>query len=246
MEKKIKKLLVLFVFVIITVLLFAPCQNDPKCTESFTNNSYHHEYSNPRLRPSSKNINYRPETNKNTENDSSTFQVQDHIDLQKNGLDDPRIDVNLTENKMKKKVRFTDDNSVVESRHIVNDDVLPETNINRERIIDSNNIHGYCVHDEVPMDESNNAYSDVIHEDLDMDMDDSTYHRMVAFRPRMKTFIEIDPSVGKFMLKKGKGKQDIKGLDELQSVVNTYKKCTLDSIQGDYKGNENLKGTMYQ
>lgn len=249
MDSNLKIVLILAAFAIITVLLFRPYSDD-SCGKR---EQYSPDNIDPTNHPYSRDVAFRPHSTGDVYNDGSSFQLHDHIDDQNNAMAQRAAAYNMMARNGNgngtKRVRFADQNGASNDGSTdIPVDVTPpvrdvdirtshdNTHIDRNRVLDSNNISGYCMNNEL-IEDDDPVYSDKIHEVLDMDMDDATYHNLIAMRPHMKTYIEIDEDSGKFDQKKGKGKQDIDGLTELTQVINAYRNNTMRTINGGNDAN---------
>lgn len=257
MDSTTKTVLILITFTIIIVLLFRPCDDTPMNDngEHYNNNEFNQVYHNPRVHPYSRDVVFRPDSGYRVIDDHSSHKIWDHIDDQNDAMG---ARTTRRFNPMIKRVKFADESShdanvrrsdvPPGNPHVRNVDIRTshdDTHIDRNRVLDTNNISGFCVQDE-SVDDDSAAYSDVIHDDfdMDMDMDDQTYQTMMLFRPRMKTYIEADQNTGRYDPNQGKGKQDIKGLKELEHVINGYRDNTMNSIQGNYRDRNHYHGKV--
>lgn len=109
-----------------------------------------------------------------------------------------------------------------------------KTCINRDRVLDSNNISGYCTSAEL-LNDKMVVDSDNIYQSLDMD--DKEYYHNNLIRPKMNTFNEIETDAGMYDQNEGKGNQDIECLEELTAVIDEYRDKSIDTISGGNDAN---------
>ena len=166
-----------------------------------------------------------------TDGDFDSFRVRDHTDYQREG------EAFVYECDKEPELNYVDRGQQI--RDVTPDTSLQRTCVNGDRVLDSNDINGVCSKQSLLTNDVY-AFSDEIHEvapRLDMTRDE--HHSLVAMRPHMKTFIEIDESSGDFT---SKGPKQTLPFEELSDTVNRYRN---DTLRGIRNGNEH-NATMRQ
>lgn len=246
MDPKLKIVLVIVVFIVI-IFLVSRSENDNVRTEHYSA-AFDPAYVDPRIYPYSRNITFRPD--EDLPSIDSTFKIFDHLadqDLgvaQYTGPDDGFYNKNRMSDVMKKRVRFSDEDVIMEATSrppVRNVDIhtsFSETDINEDRVDETNNIHNYCVREKAEEDYTDKPYADPTHEIMNMDMSDREYYDMVMARTGFKTVMQDDGWMGGQYVASNKPliKQDIVGLKSITQVMDEYRNNTMDTIRGGYRG----------
>jgi hypothetical protein len=193
----------------------------------------------------SKNVGFRPDEDMGSID--STGKIFDHVADQALGVsqyaDPDEGDYNKAgiNDVMKKHVRF----ATLPVKYIANNPPpvnnvnhitsYQETDINVDRVNESNNIHNYCVHG----NDKKSCCGDIDMGILDQSMEsDDQYLDMNDHSPDKKTYVQIQDNDTMHQYDEiGTQKfQDINGLQAITQVINTYRNNALDSIRGDYRG----------
>jgi hypothetical protein len=165
-----------------------------------------------------------------TDVDFNSFRVHDHTDEQRDG---EAFEYNCEKEPT---LKYNDRGQEIR-------DVTPDTSLQRacqqgDRVTDSNDINGVCSKQTLLTNDIY-AFSDEIHEVAPrMDMTRDEHHSLVAMRPHMKTFIEVDQSAGDFNAPVRK--QDLP-FEELKDTVNRYRNDTLKGIRNGYEHNASIR-----
>lgn len=241
-----KTIYFLIAIAILIVVIFRPYQKSCNATEPYIN-SLDDKFYNPRTHPDSKHVVHRPDSNTEYVSDNRSFKVYDHTDKQRDALA-LRNAASVMKKKegggnLSKRVRFADSVDCCQKettphvRHIDIETSFDDTQNNNDRVLDSNNISGYCVNDECVMPISNKI-------DYVLNMDDDAYHKMMTDKMELKTYVEIDPTVAKYDRQMKNGEQDIRGIRELTNAIAVYRDNTLDTIMGGYRGANCYQGNV--
>lgn len=259
MDPNVKIILILIVFVIITVLLFNPSLNCSTFNEHFDNSF---DTLDPAIDPYSKNIKYRPYSSVDTINDISSFKVYDQIDDQNNAMMQNVMSQYIKDNEIPIQNQKAIQKKIAGQRELMyskapvrNVDIrtsMDDTQINKNRVIESNNIPRFCMNTgNFNSKYKNKLYSDNMAAISDTGLADDSYHNMYdnahnaiycnkhrkifeemnTMLP-IKTFVEVNDDFGDYYQNENKGNQDIKNLCELTRVMNMYKKERMNTING--------------
>jgi hypothetical protein len=156
-----------------------------------------------------------------TTDDWDSFRVTDHTDEQINA------DLKYKCDPDKPMSSYKDMGQDI--RNVDPDTSLQHTYQQGDRVTDSNDINGVCSKD-VLLQTNLYAYDSKINENLPrMNMTRDEHNSMVAMRPHMKTYIEVDQSAGNFdILHKDKQTLDYADFND---TVNKYRDDTLNTIR---------------
>lgn len=177
MDTNTKLILIIIVFVIIIVLLFNPRLNDTcrsNKNEYFDNSL---DTIDPSLNPWSKDIKYRPYSSNDTINDTSTFKIKGQTYEQNKAMLQHLMNNQYYNNKITN-TNITSDNATMLNtanaanaanvantskppvRHVDIRTSMDDTQINKDRMIESNNIPRFCIyHGLIDTKNDNKQYS---------------------------------------------------------------------------------------
>lgn len=234
MSSTVRTILIIAVFALITIWLFnQPCKNASKTREGYDNSVTEHNVE-PTDNVHSHGVRFMPHLTASnealTDGDYDSFRVQDHTDLQRDG------EVFEYECHPDEELVYKDKGQDIR-------DVTPDTSLQRtcahgDRVTASNDINGVCSKQTLLTNDSY-AYSNEIHEVLPrMDMTRDEHHSLVAMRPRMKTYIEVDQTAGDFNTCP---KEQTIAFEDLGDTVNRYRNDTLRSIRNGNEHNASLR-----
>ena len=237
MSSNARTILIIVVVVLVTLWLFhRPATsngNGSEMKENYDNSVTEHN-----VEPSdyihSYGVRFMPHlTERNevlTDGDYDSFRVRDHTDYQRDG------EAFVYECDKEPELKYTDKGQQI--RDVTPDTSLQHTCQHGDRVFDSNDINGVCSKQSLLTNDVY-AFSDEIHEvapRLDMTRDE--HHSLVAMRPHMKTYIEIDESSGDFS---DEGKKQTIPFEELADTVNRYRNDTLRGIRNGNEHNATLR-----
>jgi hypothetical protein len=190
---------------------------------------------NPRTNPDSCNVSFRPDTDLRYKNDKSSFQVYDQTNVGRGiGTHRRGIMKNRKNRRNKnKKVRFSSNNV----RDVNIKTSHSDTNVNKNRVLDSNNLENHCVRPsnvELPQNET-----------LNIDTDPNVYQSANDIPQNLSN--KVCNIAGLYSQEEYKPETSINGIDGLASAVDKYTNLRLDDIYGNYKGSSNYpkKVDMY-
>jgi hypothetical protein len=258
MDQTTKKQLLIFILVVIALLfLFGPsfkCSNnaDIKNVENYTA-SFDPAYVDIPVNPYSADITYTPVADVQPNMTPHPPLTDDSFTKLYDYLDDEKVPPVVTQ-KMQSldainqhrgkpvdcKLRTRED--VDYERNVNIETSYQDTQLNPDRVTESNNIVNYCIHKNKPDDEKyyfNNNFNAngvdehcaaVINGPLDMAVDDQTFYDM-----RTSNILYPTDLASAYNSSNNKGVQDISGLKEITEVMNEYRDRTLDTIQGSYR-----------
>ena len=234
MNSNIKTLLIILVFVIITILIFKPFS---------TTETYNPSIDSKQIESQDKKINTSNAAN--TANAANTSNVSNTA----NAANTSNV-ANTSKNESNSLI------NVLSSDNRTFTDVLPmdssfnSTEINMDRMNESNNILRYCTETD-NMDDMDSKpsrpYSDIIDEidEKTMDMDNKQYYDLLADRNNTKTYIQIDDNFGLYDTDSTNIiNKDINGLSDINDVLSILKKKSMKSIYSDYKDYNAISGNM--
>lgn len=260
-DPKLKFALILIAFVIIAYWIVNSYYEKPVSAEHYSA-AFDPQFVDPRTGSASysRNIGFRPD--ENLPSVDSTGKMFDHVADQALGTveysdpDDGDYNKNGFNDVMKKQVRFAEPpvryvpDSLPPVRNVNYVTSYEETDIDVDRVNESNNIHNYCV--KGSNDETSSCcgnignvdaeFVDTVRGNLDLNKDVSNdeYYDMMNAGENARTYVQIQEDEGL-----GAGEysevsvlpvQNIIGLPEITRVMNMYRDNTLDTIRGDYRG----------
>lgn len=255
MDPNLKIALILIAFVIISYWILNSYYQDPKISTEHYSAAFDPKFIDPRVGSASysKNIAFRPDENEMSID--SIDKVFDHVDDQELGVSQSQYDVNQNNGRFKQ-VRFAVPVSEQEPaslpfvRDVNHYTSYQETDINVDRVNESNNIHNYCIHGNDRKTSSccggnvDNIYNidpefvDRVKGTLSMDMSDDQYAAMMNPK-KAKTYIQVQEDetlgAGEYDDIGSSPVQDIVGLQEITDVINLYRNNSLNSIRGSYQ-----------
>ena len=262
MDPKLKIALILIAFAIIAYWIVNSYSEKPDVSTEHYSAAFDPKFIDPRMGTStySKTIGFRPD--EDLASVDSTGKIFDHVADQALGVfqyaDPDEGDYNKTgtNDVMKKQVRFATPpvkyvaNSMPPVRNVNNFTSYQETDIDVDRVNESNNIHNYCIHGNDKESSSccgnignvDPEFSDHIRGSLDLSMDlsDDEYYNMATNATNGTTYVQIQQDealgAGEYDEIGKQPVQDIKGLQEITKVINLYRNNAMDSIRGDYRG----------
>ena len=120
-------------------------------------------------------------------------------------------------------------------RNVTSRSSFNDTDVNVDRVIETNNIVNYCVHDR-NFDRESIAYANRVDEGYDMDADDIDDYDMHMAKSGLKTFNMVNEDSGRFDVPPEEHAQDINNLNEVTEVMNDLRSKAMYSIIGDYRG----------
>lgn len=222
MNQTLRTILIIAVFTLVTIWLF----QDPyarSCREGYENSVTYHNVE-PTDNIHSYGVRFMPHlTNSNetlTDNDFDSFRVFDHTDEQRD-----RGEYEYT-CATEHQVNYKDKGQDI--RNVVPNTSLQKACVAGDRVTDSNGINSVCSKTTLLRNDSS-AYTNEINENLPkMNMTRDEHHSLVAMRPRMKTYIEVDQTAGKFEVPPNKQNLEF---EELADTVNRYRNDTLRTIR---------------
>lgn len=226
MSSNIRTILIIAVVVLVTLWLF---QEPPAAVKENYDNSVTEHNVEPDDYIHAHGVRFMPHlTDRDevlTNGDFNSFRVRDHTDYQRDG--------EAFVYKCNKEPKLDYEDRGQQIRDVTPDTSLQKTCQHGDRVHDSNDINGVCSKQSLL---TNDVYarSDEIHEVAPrMDMTRDEHHSLVAMRPHMKTFIEVDESSGDFRAN-NKKKQTLE-FEDLADTVNRYRN---DTLRGIRNGNE--------
>ncbi len=261
MDPKLKIALIFIAFAIIAYWIVNSHNENPSSVVSTEHYSaaFDPKYIDPRVGAAtySKNISFRPD--EDLASVDSTGKMFDHVDDQSLGIsqyagpDEGDYNRFGPNDVMKKQVRFAEpsikyvENSLPPVRNVNWSTSYQETDIDVDRVNESNNIHNYCIHGNNKKTSSccgniiDSEFVDDIRGSLALSMDMSDDQYAVLMNPMdARTYVQIQEDealgVGEYDEIGKQPVQDIKGLQEITNVINLYRNNTLDTIRGDYRG----------
>lgn len=251
MSSTVRTILIIAVFVLITIWLFRQprvdmagaadvdsASNGKGSTESEdVNEGYDNSVTDHNVEPTdnihSYGVRFMPHlTDRDealTNSDRDSFRVMDHTDYQRDGSKfSYKADV-------PHQPKYKDAGQQI--RDVTPDTTLQATYGHGDRVHDSNDINGVCSNDTL-LENDGYAYSNEIHEVTDIDMSRDEHHSLIAMRPHMKTYIEIDESAGQY---ETPAKKQTLEYEELKDTVNRYRNDTLRSIRNGNEHNASMR-----
>ena len=229
MSSTVRTILIIAVFVLITIWLF----HQPRDAREGYDNSVTEHNVEPTDNIDSYGVRFMPHVVERQEtittNEHDSFRVMDHTDYQRDG------------SKFEYNTETPSSPSYKDAGQQIRD-VTPDTSLQAacnsgDRVHDSNDINGVCSNDTL-LENDGYAYSNEIHEVTDANMTRDEHHSLVAMRPHMKTYIEIDESAGLYEVPQKK--RDLK-YEELKDTVNRYRNDTLRSIRNGNEHNASMR-----
>lgn len=237
MSSNVRTILIIAVVVLVTLWLFhqpsTSGSNGSEMRENYDNSVTEHNVE-PDDYIHSHGVRFMPHLVERTEvltdGDFDSFRTRDHTDYQREG------EAFVYECNKEPELNYVDRGQQI--RDVTPDTSLQRTCVNGDRVLDSNDINGVCSKQSLLTNDVY-AFSDEIHEvapRLDMTRDE--HHSLVAMRPHMKTFIEIDESSGDFG---AKGPKQTLPFEELADTVNRYRNDTLSGIRNGNEHNATMR-----
>jgi hypothetical protein len=257
MNPNLKIFLIVLAFVVITVLVFSPyyCP-DPTTNEHYVA-SFDPLFVDPRVNPYSKNITYRPDSPSFlSANDDPTStpvnqiddptgtpfnRVYDHLDAMDLAVNSPA--------RKQKRVRFADEktypvarrtnnhypgrlhgNKPVSGDHVNNTNIktsFSNTQINMDRVNETNNIVNYCMHGQT-LDDHGMVYSDNPDGMIDPEILSGSLQAPIVPEHQIQ-----EPN-----------NHEIQGLNELSDVIDKYRNNALNTIQESCRGPNNYRDNI--
>lgn len=166
MDSNTKLILIIIVFAVIIVLLFNPRLN--KTCQSNKNENFDNSLDtiDPALNQWSKDIKYRPYSSNDTINDTATFKIKGQTYDQNKAMIQ-RLRDQYYDNKIANaNINIEADNAMLLNtskppvRHVDIRTSMDDTNINKDRMIESNNIPRFCIyHGLIDTKNDNEQYS---------------------------------------------------------------------------------------
>jgi len=232
----VRTILIIVVVVLVTIWLFhqpAPSNGNNRDVENYDNSVTDHNVE-PDDYIHSYGVRFMPHLTQRreviTDGENSSFRVHDHTDLQRDG------EAFVYNCNKESELNYKDQGQQI--RDVTPDTSLQRTHRHGDRVMDSNDINGVCSKQSLLTNDVY-AFSDEIHEVAPrMDMSRDEHHSLVAMRPHMKTFIEIDESSGDF---NAKSKAQTIPFEELNDTVNRYRNDTLNGIRNGNEHNASLR-----
>lgn len=246
MDPKIKIALILIAFAIIVYWIVNSYEKPMTPAEHYSA-AFDPKFIDPRTGTASysKNIGFRPDEDQMSVD--SNEKIFDHVDDQALGVfqyrDIPKKQVRFSE----PSVRY-EENSLPPVRDVNYVTSYQETDIDVDRVNESNNIHNYCVHGNDKrisgrcgeINDVDSEFVDQVKGSLSMDLSDDQYAGMMNPRSLPKTYIQVQEDealgAGEYDDTGSRPYQDIRGLEAITEVMNLYRDNTLDTIRGDYRG----------
>jgi hypothetical protein len=228
MTQTLRTILIIAAFTLLTIWLFQT-PHARSCREQYENSVTTHNVE-PTDDVHSYGVRFLPYLKKSNETltdiDYDAFRVYDHTDKQR----DERSYKYSCAVEQERPVKYKDNGQDI--RNVTPNTSLQKACMKGDRITDSNDINGVCSKTSLLTNDSN-AYTNEINENLPkMDMTRDEHHSLVAMRPRMKTYIEVDQTAGKFNTPV---REQTLEYEELPDTVNRYRNDTLRTIRN---GNE--------
>lgn len=126
-------------------------------------------------------------------------------------------------------------------RNVVPKSSFYDTDVNVDRVVETNNIINYCVHDR-NFDRETIAYTNRVDEGYDLDADDVDNYDMHMANSGLKSFNMVDEDEARFDIPPEKHTQDIDNLKDITTVMNDLRGNALYSIRGDYRSASAFNG----